>query len=199
MKRLILASKSPYRKELLERLNLTFDCLPSTVNEDLFKQEITDPSHLADTLAKQKALTVFNKNQDAVVIGSDQVAHYEGQILSKTGSFDKSCQQLEMLQGKTHQLITSVTVIGGHKKIQFQDITSLTMKSLSPLQIKNYVEIDNPIDCAGSYKIEKAGIGLFEKIETHDFSAIVGLPLMTLSKVLAEFEIDYLKNETDLQ
>lgn len=192
MKDLILASKSPYRKELLDRLGYKFECLPSTVNEDLFKQEITEPGNLADTLAKQKALTVFNKNQNAIVIGSDQVAHFKGKILGKTGDVDKACQQLELLQGKTHELITSVTVISSTKKVQFQDKTILTMKPLTPLEIKNYVELDNPIDCAGSYKIERAGIGLFEKIETHDFSAIVGLPLMTLSKVLREFEINFL-------
>ncbi len=140
-------------------------------------------------------MTVFNKIQDAVVIGSDQVAHLDGEILSKTGSFDGSCQQLELLQGKTHQLITCVTVINKAKKIQFHDITSLTMKPLTPLQIKNYVQKDNPIDCAGSFKIESAGIGLFEKIETHDFTAIVGLPLMTLAKVLNEFGINYLETE----
>ena len=192
MDKIILASKSPYRKELLKRLGIEFEVDVSNVDENIFKASISDPENLSMTLSKQKALSVLQRRSGTIVIGSDQVGHFNGDILGKPKTIENAFAQLKTLQGNTHTLYTAVTVMSAQNCIQFSDRTELTMKNLTDTQIKRYIEIDTPLDCAGGYKIEKAGIGLFEKIETHDFSAIVGLPLMTLSKVLNEFGYDYL-------
>lgn len=181
MKKIILASKSPYRKELLSKLHIPFECLSSSVDEDKFKNEITDPFKLATTLAYEKAQDVFKKNQDAIIIGSDQLGSIENKILSKPHTQENALKELMHLQGKEHKLITSVCILSKDSKIEFQNVTTLKMKSLTEKQIQQYISIDKPFDCAGSYKLECSGIALFEKIVTDDQSAIIGLPLLELS------------------
>lgn len=190
MKELILASKSPYRKELLQRLGIPFKTQNSNVDEDAIKDQGIAPLELAKVLAKAKTKSVLQENPDAIVIGSDQLGHHNGEILGKPGTIDRAIDQLMSMQNSTHELITSVCVMSNEKTIEFTNITRLTMKSLSEQQIRNYLDKDQPFNCAGSYMIEKAGIALFEKVETDDFNAIVGLPLIELVKTLKEFEID---------
>lgn len=189
MKKIILASASKYRKELLERLGIDFQCIPADIDEDSFKSKISDPAELAKVLAYEKAKVVFEKHPDAIVIGSDQLGYIDNQILGKTGSFDGSVKQLKLLSGKEHKLLTAYCVISNIKNVLKLNVTKLKMKNLNDLQIKNYLRKDNPFDCAGSYKLELNGISLFENIETVDHTAIIGLPLIELGLDLEEFGV----------
>lgn len=187
MKKIILASASIYRKELLERLGIKFECIPADIDEDSYKAKIKDPAELAKTLAYEKAKVVFDKNPDAIVIGSDQLGFIDDQILGKTGSFEKSIDQLKLLSGKSHQLLTAYCIMDNVKNVLRINKTTLKMKNLNDLQIKKYLSDDNPFDCAGSYKLELKGISLFEEIITSDHSAIIGLPLIELGVDLEKF------------
>lgn len=186
--KIILASTSPYRKKLMEQLNIPFEQRAPTVDEDVLKK--TAPVSIPDLplyLARQKAESLVVKGSPDIVIGCDQMGLMSGMALNKPGSKDKAIEQLKKLQGKTHQLITSVAVQCAGKWELHTDITQLKMKPLTEAQIKKYVDLENPINCAGSYKIESLGLALFEDIETKDHTAIVGLPMMALCRILAKF------------
>ncbi len=186
MKHVILASTSKYRKELLERLAIEFECMAPNVDEDLFKEKIADPTELAKILAKEKANAIAKNHPSAIVIGSDQLAECEGRILGKAPTEKEAFEQLNFLSGKEHKLITAFTVINNKEEISKVNTTVLRMKKLSPEQIKKYIQLDKPFDCAGTYKLELHGISLFDKIETTDHSAIIGLPLIELGNVLSQ-------------
>ena len=189
MKEIILASKSPYRKELLERLGIKFKCIPSDFDESELKKELKDPTELSQKLSFHKAQSLQKSHPESLIIGSDQVCYFKDKFLSKTGSKALSIKQLDRLQGSVHYLYTSYCILYENKKIHHTNVTRLSMKPLSLNQLKSYVETDNPIDCAGSYKLEKNGISLMNDIETTDSTAIVGLPLIQLSKDLEQFGI----------
>jgi septum formation protein len=192
MKKLILASTSPYRAELLERLGVPFDKKDSLVDEDCFKDKIEDPHQLAKTLAFEKAKALFTKHPDSYVIGGDQIplfgpnqrSNQKAMILGKPGNYQNCITQLELLESHTHQLITCTCVLGPDFKEEFVEITSLKMRKLEREEIERYVKKEKPYFCAGSYKIESIGISLFEQVQTNDFTSIIGLPLIQLSKVL---------------
>lgn len=189
MSKIILASQSPYRKELLQRLGVPFETSPSEFDEDKLKKNITDPLKLTQELARAKAKVVQEKFPDAIIVGSDQVCHLKGEILGKSGSIDKSFQQLSKLSGKMHELITSYAILHNDKEVIKTNTTRLYMRNLTNVQVKKYLRKDNPIDCAGSYKLELNGISLFKKIETDDHTAIIGLPLIELANDLINFGI----------
>ncbi|MEK6774477.1 MAG: nucleoside triphosphate pyrophosphatase [Bdellovibrionota bacterium] len=189
MKMLVLGSTSPYRKTLMESLMIPFSCKKPLCDEDKFKDQEKDPVKLASLLARKKAESLVMADQ--IIIGGDQLVSFQGKILGKPQTFEKALQQLSEMQGETHELITAVCVAlmesSQNKAIQlveFVDITKITLKVLSPKQISTYLNEDQPWDCAGSYKIEKHGMSLIQEIETKDFSAIQGLPLLRLSQVL---------------
>ena len=182
---LILGSTSKYRRELLSRLNLPFQCHAPKVNEDQFKSLGLSGIELAKTLAKEKALAVFKNHPNSVVIGSDQVAAIGDIILDKPGSVERAIEQLMTMQGQDHHLYTAVTLMHPELgEISFCDVTTLSMRALSRAEIERYIKQDMPIDCAGSYKIETLGITLFKNIKSEDFTAITGLPLLLLSQEL---------------
>lgn len=189
MEKIILASKSPYRKELLSRLGIKFEIEASDFDEGPLKQKLTDPEELSQALSYHKALTVQKKHLDSLIIGSDQVCYFNEEFLSKTGSKTLSIRQLDRLQGNVHYLYSSYCLLLNDRKILHTNVTKLTMKQLSSTQIKQYVDQDNPVDCAGSYKLERQGISLMEKVETTDYTAIIGLPLMALSKDLNQLGV----------
>jgi septum formation protein len=184
MTRIILASSSKYRKSLLQRLSINFVCHAPNVFESEFKSQFTNPRELATALALAKAQDIAKDNHDAIVIGGDQVASFEGEILGKPKTATNAFNQLKKFNGKTHELITSICIIHGSTRFDIQDITKLTMRTLTDNQIREYIKTDAPLDCAGSYKLEKLGIALFSKIETNDSSAIEGIPLMAVSNYL---------------
>lgn len=189
MKKIILASTSKYRKELLLRLGIEFESMNPNVDEDIHKEKISNPIELAETLGKLKAMAIAKDHSDCIVIGSDQLAECDGKVLSKPGNLENAIDQLIFLNGKTHRLITSYTVIYRDRVLTKTNITSLTMRELSLEQIKKYLICDIPFDCAGSYKLELKGISLFKKIDTDDHTAIIGLPLISLGNTLDELGI----------
>ena len=190
---LILASTSPYRRALLERLGVPFRCLAPPIDEVALKLELVGlpPFELAGRLAMAKAAAVSAIEPGAVVIGGDQLASFEGSILGKPGSAERAAAQLRLLSGRSHELLTAIRVLGPGVDFAHTDVTKLRVRSLTHREIARYVEADRPIDCAGSYKLEARGIALFERIESDDHSAIVGIPLIALTTILRSigFEI----------
>ncbi len=184
--RLILASTSPYRRALLERLGLPFDCMRPACDEDAYKRVILDPRQLAETLAWVKAESVAKLEPSAVVIGGDQVCVCDGTIHDKPGTAARAVEQLETLQGRSHRLLTAVCVVAAGRGRFHLDETTLHMRALSRQAIERYVERDSPLDCAGAYKLESRGIVLFEQIDTADHTAITGIPLLALTSILNE-------------
>jgi septum formation protein len=181
---LILASTSRYRQALLSQTGWTFEAFSPDVDESVFKSSGLSPHELALTLAKLKAKAIFDKHPTACVIGSDQVCSLGSTILSKPGNREVAHAQLQSMQGKSHELLTAVTLIypGGEKS--FINKTTLHMRRLLSEEIGRYLDHDLPFDCAGSYKLESRGITLFEKIEMDDHTSIIGLPLIQLTNHL---------------
>jgi septum formation protein len=188
---LILASTSPYRRALLERLGLPFRCRAPGVDEDALKGQGLTPRELADRLALAKADAVarLEPNPASIVIGSDQLVAFEGRVLGKPGSVERAVEQLHSLSGREHELITAMAVIQGSRVIQHTDVARLRVRPLSRPEIERYVLADQPIDCAGSYKLEARGIALFDQIISADHSAITGLPLMALTTILRDLGV----------
>lgn len=181
---LILASTSKYRRELLSQLGWPFESKAPGVDEDKIKQEGKTPSEIALTLSQWKAEAVFARYPEACVIGSDQVCTMDGKIFGKPETMEKAAEQISIMQGKRHELLTAVTVIYPGGSESFINRTILHMRPLTLNQIHTYVKEDLPLDCAGSYKLESKGIKLFQKIEMNDHTGIIGLPLIELTTTL---------------
>lgn len=182
---LILASQSKYRIELLNRIYPNFQTKTPLINEDDYKKLGFSPLKLSALLAFEKANSL--KSSGHLVIGSDQVCALDNATFSKPGNKTKATETLKSLQGKTHHLFTSVCLLTPTATVSWTNVSALKMKRLSDFEIENYLECDEPFDCAGSYKLEKAGISLFDNIECDDFTAIQGLPLLRLSQELSNF------------
>jgi len=194
LKSLILASQSPYRKRLLERLGLNFQSISPRLDEDRLKADLLNSGfgyrELAEELAKAKSLSLDEEANQSIVIASDQLLHLDGKILGKSHDINKAIAQLRSMQGRYHELITSVSVCVNGKIAETWSVESLMkMRALTEADIKSYLELDLPFDCAGSYKLEKAGIKLFESIQCEDWTAIEGLPLISLSEKLRVYGI----------
>ncbi len=183
---LILASTSRYRHALLTRLGLPFDVLRPEVDEAplLNESAITQAQRLADA----KARAVANRQRDAWVIGSDQVAELNGQALGKPGSFERAADQLAAASGQRVLFHTAVCLFQFHdqREIRFCDLTVVQFRRLGSAEIERYLHAEQPYDCAGSFKSEGLGISLFESIEASDPTALIGLPLIGLAKALRE-------------
>ncbi len=187
---LVLASTSPYRRELLARLGLPFRTVAPTCDEEALKDPALTPRELAERLAEAKARSIAATQPDATVIGSDQVAALQHGnrwlVLGKPGSPERAVEQLGQLAGRTHLLITAMVVVHRGRLIRHTDQTRLAMRPLTRDQLERYVAADQPVDCAGAYKLEARGIGLFDRIASEDHTAITGLPLLALGRILAE-------------
>jgi septum formation protein len=181
---LILASTSKYRAALLEQLGWPFTCKSPGVDEDKIKTENKTPAEIALTLSQWKAEAVFGRHPDSCVIGSDQVCTLDGEIFGKPQTIEKAIEQISLMQGKSHELVTAVTILFPGGKESFINRTTLHMRPLKLPEIHSYVKEDLPLDCAGSYKLESKGIKLFRKIEMNDHTAIIGLPLIELNNIL---------------
>jgi septum formation protein len=181
---LILASTSPYRRQLLARLGVPFTVAPPGVEEAAFGSRELAPSELAVRLARAKACAVAHSHPRAIVIGSDQLAWVDGRPLGKPGSAPAAAAQLRLLAGREHTLTTAVAIAHPGGLVEFADTAVLAMRALADDEIDRYVAADQPLDCAGSYRIEGLGIALFARIECGDHSAILGLPLLRLAHEL---------------
>ena len=180
-----LASTSRYRRELLGRLGLPFECEAPGVEETRLAGE--SPQALAQRLALAKARAVAERHPGALVIGSDQVCALGPRILGKPGNAEGARAQLAELSGRTAQFFTAVALVGVHAGIwkQHLDETRCVFRTLSADEIAAYVAAEQPFDCAGSFKAEGRGISLFERIESQDPTALIGLPLIWTSSAMA--------------
>ncbi len=188
---LILASGSRYRRQLLEQLGVPFRSVSPDVDEASIQQrnDLT-PQQIAEELAQRKAAAVAERFPAAVVIGSDQVATVEGRILQKPETRERTITQLSELAGRTHYLLTAVSVQNGEESVLFCVEARMAMKPLSREVIEAYVDQDQAFDCVGGYRWESAGGQLFESVETSDPTAIIGLPLQELTGVLKGFGVN---------
>jgi septum formation protein len=189
---LVLASTSPYRRALLERLSIPFRSKAPTCDESALKAEELHPIRLAERLAHAKAASLAaGEAAGATVIGCDQLLFFDGRVFGKPGTVEAAVEQLLSLSGHQHDLITALVVLSGSRTFRHTDVTKLSMRALSRTSIARYVDAERPLDCAGSYKIESRGITLFDRIDSEDQTAIIGLPLIALVAILSElgFEI----------
>ncbi len=188
--RIVLASKSGVRKEILKKNNIDFDVEPSNVDEDEVKaamlNENATPTLISKNLAELKANKVSNKNPDRIVLGADSVIDFEGELISKPKSRQEALEILMKLNGKKHQLISSVCISKNGAMIwNYTDASSLTMKKLNLDQIRSYLQkIDNKkLYAYGVYQIESGGKDLFLKIDGEEDS-IMGLPIKKIKGYL---------------
>jgi septum formation protein len=187
---LVLASTSPYRRALLERLGVAFRAKAPVCDESLVKAAESDAIRLAERLAYAKAESLLDSEPGATIIGGDQLVLFEGKVLGKPLSVDRAVDQLLSMSGKVHELITAIVVRTGAQIFRHTDVTKLHMRPLSRPEIERYVQHEQPLDCAGSYKIESQGIALFERIDSEDQTAITGLPLIALVSILRELGVE---------
>lgn len=185
---LVLASESKYRKAQLETLGIPFETLSPLIDEDQEKQNWSNPYLMAQGLAHMKAESLAAP--DRIVIGGDQLVHFKGEILGKPKTREGAIAQLQKLQGHTHEIVTGLCVITPDLMFEHLDITKMHMKPLTLIEIEAYVDLDQPLDCAGSYKVEQHGRPLFSEIITQDFSAILGMPLLKLTQFLHNLGYD---------
>lgn len=194
---LVLASTSVYRAELLGRLGIPFRAVRPPFEEEIIKNKLlaarTSPVEIAEQLSRGKANSIARAANETVIAG-DQLVQFNDRILGKSENFTQACKQLREMQGTSHDLVTAVTVVTPRQTFHLNHVTTLLMRPLSDQEIENYLKIDTPFDCAGSYKIEKSGIALFAAIKTDDFTAIQGLPLIWLSKTLKEIGYELFKS-----
>jgi septum formation protein len=188
MPTLVLASTSTYRRQLVARLGVPCISVAPSCDEDALKEANASlaPAALAAELARAKARSVAPEWGAAHhILGSDQLVEIEGEILGKPGSPERAVAQLTQLTGRAHRLITAYALLCPDGAVlEHVDVHVLHMRALTQAELTRYVSIDQPLDCAGSYKIEALGIALFERIEGCDFTAIMGLPLVALTTQL---------------
>lgn len=181
---LILASSSPYRRELLARLLIPFEVVAPDVDETPAPGEA--PQALVERLAVAKAQAVARQHTNALVIGSDQAAVYDGKIVGKPLTHDRAVEQLRMASGKAVMLYTGLVLINSASgRVQSEVIPfRVVFRALSDSQIENYLRREQPYHCAGSVKSEGLGIALLERFEGDDPNALIGLPLIRLVRML---------------
>lgn len=189
MPSLILASTSPYRRELLGRLGLPFEVRAPLVEE--LERAGETPAEMARRLAIAKAASV--RAGDAVVIGSDQVASLDGHVLRKPGGHEAALRQLTACQGKTVVFHTAATVSAAGGSWTHVDQTEVHFAVLDSSALDRYLKLEQPYDCAGSFKAEGLGVALFERIDSSDPTALIGLPLIWLSAALRSAGLDPLR------
>jgi septum formation protein len=184
VRQLILASTSPYRRDLLARLRLPFDVVRPEVDEAELEGE--GPEARARRLSLAKAQAVAERYPQALVIGSDQVAALGAHILDKPGNADNARAQLATLSGNTARFFTGCAFVGCEARLELVhiDVTSVTFRSLTAAEIAHYVATEQPFDCAGASKVEGLGIALLEQIDSVDPTALIGLPLIWVAGAL---------------
>ncbi|WNF21882.1 Maf family protein [Mesobacillus jeotgali] len=181
MQRLILASSSPRRKELLENLRLNFEISSSDVDESF--SETLSPADAVMELASRKSGTVAQNFPDCFVIGSDTVVVHDGMILGKPESGQEALKMLKKLSGDTHSVYTGVSIISPEKETRFYEKTDVTFWELSDEEIDTYIKSGEPFDKAGGYGIQGFGSMLVKEI-SGDYYTVVGLPVSRLIREL---------------
>lgn len=191
---IILASSSSYRKALLEKLHLDFICASPDIDESINSGE--SPTQMALRLAHKKAMALTSTYSQHYIIASDQVAMLGQTQLTKPGNPQNAIKQLQLSSGHSVKFFTSVCVLNSAtgKFKSAIDTCTVSFKKLTDEQIINYIKLEQPYDCAGSFKSEGLGIALFERIQCDDPNTLIGLPLIKLIGLLEEFNIQILTN-----
>lgn len=186
-RRLVLASTSVYRRQLLERLGMPFECARPDIDESPLPDEA--PARTADRLARAKALAVARGYPDALIIGSDQVASCAGRRLDKPGTHENAVAQLTWLSGRASRFDTGVSLLDVRTgRVESRVVScEVHFRNLAPAAIETYLRREQPYDCAGSAKSEGLGIALIARMETEDPTSLVGLPLIALTSLLTDF------------
>jgi septum formation protein len=193
--RLILASSSPYRKELLSRLHLPFETIVPNIDESPKPGEA--PEATALRLAQEKAEEVAASNRGSLVIGSDQVATLDGRQIGKPGSHANALIQLRAMRGRSVVFHTALCLLdarnqNGVNTFDLENVrTIVTFRDLPDRELDAYLQIEQPYDCAGSAKNEGLGIAIIEKIESGDPTALTGLPLISLTSMLRRAKVPF--------
>ena len=191
MRRLLLASSSPYRRELLSRLQLEFDCAAPEIDETAHMGE--QPEQLVRRLALEKAQALARTHQQHLIIGSDQVAVLGERILGKPYTFDRAKQQLQDCSGRSVSFLTGLALLDSQTRTTQVDCVRFTVhfRALSNQQIERYLRAEQPYECAGSFKAEGLGVSLFLRTDGPDVTSLIGLPLIRLVDMLnnAGFEV----------
>ncbi|UCH53962.1 MAG: septum formation inhibitor Maf [Pseudomonadota bacterium] len=182
--RLILASSSPYRRELLARLKVPFEVVLPQVDETPRADE--SPQALVERLSIEKARSVAEAERGALVIGSDQVAVYDGQIVGKPHSHERAVEQLRLAAGRTITLYTGLALINSDTQRTQCDVVPyrVAFRPLTEAQIDSYLRKEQPYSCAGSVRSEGLGIALLDRFDGEDPNALIGLPLIRLVRML---------------
>ena len=201
--KIILASSSSYRQSILKKLHIPFTCAAPNIDESpVLGESISDQ---VERLAKSKALAIAtNKtNVNSYVIGSDQLASFNGQVLGKPGDFATAKQQLSMFGGQKVTFYTGLCLVHSAKDqvAQIVETFDVTFKTLTEDQISTYLQIEQPYDCAGSFKCEGLGIALFESLNGRDPNTLIGLPLIALMDLFNTLSVDlfdYMQTDNSL-
>jgi len=182
---LLLASSSPYRRELLERLRLPFVCASPDIDESRLPEE--PAGALVERLAREKAMVLAARFPDHLIIGSDQVAVLGDQILGKPHTFERALEQLSASSGKSVSFLTGLALYNSRTGECQVDCVPFTvhMRDLPPERISRYLHAEQPYDCAGSFKAEGLGVSLFRSTEGPDATSLIGLPLIRLVDMLS--------------
>jgi len=187
---IVLASASRYRRGLLDRFLDDYQAVSPDIDES--NPDGLSPKKLARQLARQKAETVSKTARNSLIIGADQLAVLDGQVLGKPGDHQKAVEQLMAASGQTVTFRTAVCILDpvGRTRYEHVDKTTVRFRQFDRRLVETYLRHDEPYDCAGSFKIEGAGFVLFESVKTDDPTALIGLPMIWVSDVL--LELDYL-------
>jgi len=192
-RRLVLASTSRYRRELLERLRLPFAVRSPEIDETPLAGEA--PRETALRLAIAKAESVAAADREAIVIGSDQIAELDGVGLGKPGNHARATAQLRTMRGRSvffHTAVAVVCIESGFRDAEIAPVT-VRFRTLADAEIEHYLRTEQPYDCAGSAKAETLGIALLEAIESDDPTALIGLPLIRVCALLRRAGLDPLR------
>jgi septum formation protein len=183
-RQLILGSTSKPRQELLQRLQIPFQVVPSEVDETPFRDET--PTQLVMRLAEAKAKAVAKKHPDAIVIGADQVGVLGNNIQGKPHTYEGAVKQLQEASGKRQSFLIGLCVLDArtNKAVTVLEKFDVVYRSLTQVMIENYLQKEQPYDCAGSCKGDGLGVALIEEFDGKDFTALIGLPLIRLVKML---------------
>jgi len=191
---IVLGSTSPFRKALLEKLNIDFTCAKPEIDETEHEGETS--IQLVERLAIEKAQAITSFS-DALIIGSDQVALCEGKILGKPHNFDNAVKQLTLFSGKAITFYTGLCVLDSltNKITSLVEPFTVHFNELSQDEIVNYIKAEEPYNCAGSFKSEGLGICLFKKLEGEDPNSLIGLPLIKLIALFKKHNFDVLNEQ----
>ena len=188
--KIILASSSPYRAALLKKLCIPFECMAPHIDETQIDGESVEQQ--VQRLARLKAQALISQANNAFIIGSDQLACHQGKALGKPGDFDTALKQLRDLQGQRVEFHTGLCLLNSSNGAQQTIVEKFAVefKQLSTKQLQRYLTIEQPFDCAGSFKSEGLGIALFNRLEGRDPNSLIGLPLIALIELFANWHID---------